>query len=288
MRDSGGTWSIAGSGGEAILGNTHLPAGGGGAGAVVGVVVIVHGLLGYKDYGMFPAIATAFARAGWIAHRINLSHSGMTDEMETFARPDLFARDTWNRQREDVQAVIAAIASDRLAGAGRPLVLFGHSRGGVTVIRGAAERFERRLEPAPAGVITVAAPDRCCSLSAQDRERMLQRGFLEIRSNRTGQTLRVDRAWLDEQLADPAGHDVLAAAGQVACPMLVAHGAEDPTVPPAAARAIASAAQQGGLLMIEGGDHVLNTPNPFAAEGAMSPQLESLVTNSIRFLEGLA
>lgn len=282
MRDSGGTWSIAGSGGEAILGNTHLPAGRG-----AGVVVIAHGLLGYKDYGMFPAIATAFARAGWIAHRINLSHSGMTDETETFARPDLFARDTWNRQREDVQAVIAAIAGDRLAGAGRPLALFGHSRGGVTVIRAAAEGFERGLDPAPAGVITAAAPNRCCSLSAQDQERMLQRGFLEIRSNRTGQTLRLDRAWLDEQRADPAGHDVLAAAGRVACPMLVAHGEEDPTVPPSAARAIASAAQQGRPLMIEGGDHVLNTPNPFAPEAEMSPQLASLVTSSVRFLEEL-
>ena len=279
MSDSGRTWSIAGSGGESILGNTHAP----GAGAR-GVAIIVHGFLGYKDYGMVPAIATAFADAGWIAHRINLSHSGMTDDIQTFARPDLFERDTWNRQRADVQAVIAAIGAAQIAGAGLPLVLFGHSRGGVTVLRAAAQRFEEGLSPLPAGVITVAAPDTCCSLDGEARAAMLERGYHEVVSNRTGQTLRIGGAWLEEQQADPEAHDVLRAAAKIACPLLVAHGAEDPTVPPEAARAIADAAPDGRLLLIDGGDHVMNTPNPFDPAAEPGPQLRALLDHCRAFL----
>jgi pimeloyl-ACP methyl ester carboxylesterase len=276
------TWTIPGAGGEAILGNTHTP-----ERDPAGVVIIVHGLLGYKDYGMFPALGGAFARAGWTCHRINLSHSGMTDAIEMFARPDLFERDTWNRQRTDVQAVIEAIGAGRIAGAGLPLVLVGHSRGGVTAIRAAAERFEHGLAPAPAGVITVAAPDTCCSLGEADRAKMLEQGYLEVKSSRTGQTLRLGRGWLQEQLDDPAGHDVPRAARQVACPMLIAHGADDPTVDPAAARRLAAAGPRARLLMIEGGDHVMNTPNPFDPEAPMSRQLGALVEGCAGFLRDI-
>lgn len=280
--NSGNTWSIPGAGGEAILGNTHAP-----EGPPAGAIVILHGLLGYKDYGMLPALGAAFARAGWIAHRINLSHSGMTDAIETFARPDLFERDTWNRQRADVQAVADAIAAGRLAGRGLPLVLLGHSRGGVTVIRAAAERFARALATAPAGIITVAAPDTCCSLSESDQQKMLEQGYLEVKSGRTGQTLRLGARWLQEQRDDPADHDVLRAAGQIACPMLVAHGTDDPTVDPAAAQRLAQVAPSARLLLIEGGDHVMNTPNPFPLDGEMSEQLRTLVDESLNFLRAI-
>jgi uncharacterized protein len=286
------TWTIPGADGEAILGATHTPAP---HEEAAGIIIIVHGFLGYKDYGMFPALAGAFAGAGWVAHRINLSHSGMTDAVETFARPDRFERDTWNRQRADVQAVIEAVARGRLeggragpAGAGLPIVLFGHSRGGVTVIRAAAERLARGLAPPVAGVITVAAPDTCCSLSEADRETMLRQGYLEVKSNRTGQMLRLGRAWLQEQIDDPEGHDVLRAAGSIECPMLIAHGTADPTVDPGAARRLVGAAKRGRLLLIEGGDHVMNTPNPFEAGAPMSGQLGELTRGCVAFLRGIA
>jgi len=84
-------WSIPGSGGEAILGNTHLP-----SSEPIGVGVIAHGFKGYKDYGMFPRIASTCASAGLIAHRFNFSHSGMTPRTQTFERPDLFEKDFMN------------------------------------------------------------------------------------------------------------------------------------------------------------------------------------------------
>jgi hypothetical protein len=89
-----GEWSIEGSEGEPIIGNAHLPEAPPG-----GVVLVAHGFKGYKDYGMFPRIAESLANRGFIAHRFNFSHSGMTGAIETFERPDLFERDTWNPGR---------------------------------------------------------------------------------------------------------------------------------------------------------------------------------------------
>lgn len=269
-------WSIEGASGEPILGNSERP-----ARDPIGVVLLVHGFMGYKDYGMFPYLARAFARAGFVAHRFNLSRSGMTDEIDTFARPDLFERNTWNSQVEDVERVIGAIGRSEIGGAGLPVVLFGHSRGGVTSIL-AAGRRARRGEPV-ACVITASSPSKACSMSEADQRAMLKRGFTTVRSNRTGQDLRIDARWLREQLDDPDGHDVLAHARDMACPMLIVHGAEDPTVPPASAAKLEDAARDASLELIEHADHVYRTPNPFDPSGTTSPELTRLAQVSTNF-----
>jgi hypothetical protein len=79
-------WSLPGSDNELIFGTSHLPAAGR---TPVGVVLLCHGFKGYKDYGFFPHLASSLARDGFIAHRFNFSHSGVTPIYETFARIDL-------------------------------------------------------------------------------------------------------------------------------------------------------------------------------------------------------
>lgn len=239
----------------------------------MGVVLIVHGFLGYKDYGMFPRIAQHLASSGFIAHRFNLSHSGMTNNIATFERPDLFQRDTWNTQVHDIDAVIEGVAAGALVGNGLPYVLLGHSRGGASVLLTAGRRF-RRGRTTPAGLITLAAPSRTNNLDAGAQEALMRDGALPVRSNRTGQELLIGRQWMTEQLEDPEGHDLLGLAGACVCPMLIAHGETDPTVSKSCAEEIARAA--GGparALIIPGGDHVLNTPNPLADDAPSSPQL---------------
>ncbi len=110
-------WTIPGSNAEPIIGNCHRS-----EGEAAGVILLAHGFKGYKDYGMFPRLAEAMAAAGLIAHRYNFSHSGMTNRIETFERPDLFERDTWNRQVEDETRVIEAVAAGTLAGGGLPMI----------------------------------------------------------------------------------------------------------------------------------------------------------------------
>lgn len=273
------SWTINGAANQPILGNCHTP-----AQDARGVIVISHGFKGYKDYGMFPRIAREMAQAGFIAHRFNFSHSGMTSNIDTFERPDLFELDTWNKQAHDLHAVAKAIASGQLAGAGGPQVWFGHSRGGVTTLL-TAGRLARDADSAgPSGLVLVATPSACCSMNEDARRDMLAQGYVESPSSRTGQTLQMGKGWLQEQLDDPAGHDLLALAAHVTCPVLIVHGADDPSVPKACAEELSEALPGSSkVVIVPGADHVFKTTNPLPQDAPMSDQLSALIQSTVAF-----
>lgn len=289
LKDTERAWSIPGSEGEPILGISHAPAGGDGGGgsgaAPLATVLIAHGFKGFMDYGMFPRIARELVAAGCRVHRFNFSHSGMTRDTTSFARPELFERDTWNRQVEDLAAVAAAVRTGTLEGDSAPLVLFGHSRGGASVVLAAG----RGAIPTLAGVITAAAPADASRLNPADRLRLLEAGFLPSPSSRTGQKLRVGRAWLEEIEADPVGHDPCVQAGRIGCPILVLHGGGDETVPSADAERLGHAAGgESRVVVIPGANHVFDTPNPMPVDGDPSPALQALLDETGRFVRSVA
>ena len=269
-------WRIEGAKGEVVSGVAHVP-----AGEPIGCVVLCHGFKGYKEYGFFPRICDLLEGEGLIAHRFNFSHSGMTEILEIFERTDLFEANTWNRQVEDVQAVVEAIADARIPGHGLPLILAGHSRGGTTVLLSVGRGVVRDVS----GLITIAAPAECNQLSVDDAETLRSGGSLASPSSRTGQTLHVGAEWLLEQDEDPAAHSISDLAAAITVPALVIHGEDDPTVPAANARTIASRLSGNTELhLIPGANHVLNTPNPLSPDARTPAALESAVDAIAAFL----
>ena len=252
-------------------------------GPPTGTLVIVHGFKGYKDYGMFPYLAHRVAESGRTVVRPNLVHSGMTREVETFARPDLFERDTWNRQVHDLVSLVDAIRSGRVpqASPDAPITLLGHSRGGVASIlmagRGDAVR----------SVISASAPAATRGTEALDqttRTELEANGGVEVESARTGQRLRINRGFHDEVDADPAAHDVPAHARMLAERLVVVHGTDDQTVPERDATILAEAAGSEPRL-VPGGNHVFNVVNPFPIDGTPSPQLAGLLAIVLEVLD---
>ncbi len=272
-------WSIPGFENHPILGNCHEP-----GGDPIGVVLIAHGFKGYKDYGMFPRIARTLADAGFIAHRFNFSHSGMTNNIDTFERPELFELDTWNTQVHDFHAVIHALSAGILNGASVPFIMFGHSRGGVSALLTAGRHADDPQFSQPAGIVTAASPAVCNNLTDEQQRELLDAGFVLSPSSRTNQDLRVARTWLTEQLDDPDAHDLQALFSRIACPMLFIHGEADPTVPHGDADILLRASGANGrVVKIPEADHVFNTPNPLAEETASSPQLQQLLKHLTDF-----
>lgn len=280
-------WSIPGVRGEPIRGESHLP-----PDAPRGSIIIAHGFKGYMDYGMLPLIAQACAEARVIAHRFNFSHSGIGDDPSRFDRADLFEQDTWSTQIEDLTRVIDALRRGGLPGDGSqaPIVLLGHSRGGTVAVITASrltevrEYSDRSGSSGIAGVITIAAPHDCNPLTSEQCRELLEQGYLASPSARTGQVLRIGRAFLQEQLDDPAAHDVLAHAAALRVPLLILHGDADSTVSVVSARHIAEACgSRCRIVLIAGGDHVLNTPNP-AESAAPGPQLMHAIREIMGFL----
>jgi len=262
-------WVIDGSEGLDLFGQTDPPSG---AVEARAVAIIVHGFKGYMDYGMFPSIARRLSNEGVIAHRFNLAHSGMTRNTATFERPELFALDTWRHQVEDVMSVVRAVRAGTLDGSGLPLALIGHSRGGVTSLL-TAGRYADELRELKA-VVTINAPDNCCSMTEAQKDQLLEEGSIESPSARTGQALTIDKRWLQDQLDHPQEHDLPLQVSRIRSRVMVIHGDSDQTVSPVCAMAISSAlARTTEPILVPGGDHVLNTPNPWPPEGLPPPQL---------------
>ncbi len=267
-------WTLPGSDDQPIFGNTHHPPDGR---PPAGVLVCAHGFKGYKDYGFLPRLADRAAAAGLIAHRFNFSHSGMTERLETFEKPELFERDTWGRQVEDLTRVVERIAEP----AGLPIVLFGHSRGGLTTLLTAA-----KLGARVAGVVSAAAPADACRLEPEQRAMLLRTGRVASFSSRTQQVLHVGRAWLEDIEADPEAVDPLRAVARLTAPLLLLHGDEDETVPPQDLRHLRAAAPAQAdveAVMIPGANHVFNAPNPMPPEAEPSPQAAALFDRTIDF-----
>ncbi len=279
-------WTLKGADDQPILGSTDLPD----TAKPRLQVLFAHGFKGYKDYGFLPVLAARLARSLDAAvHRFNFSHSGMTRTVETFERPDLFERDTWSRQVFDIGVVDGAIRAAALPGAadGGPVVWMGHSRGGASCLLAAGRRARAGEGPLPEAIVTLAAPASTCSLTQEQRQQLREQGFLLSPSSRTGQQLRVGREWLEEIERDPQGHDLLALARAVDVPVLVVHGLDDPTVQPADAEAIAQALAQAELALIEGADHVFNTPNPADPQAPPSEALQRTAERIEAFLRRL-
>lgn len=259
------SWELTNAQGLAILGDTYTPTFTPTAPTTSlpkACVILLHGFMGYKNYGFIPVLAERLASRGVLVHTFNFACSGMSNETETFARPDLFEQDTWNGQVGDVRGVVGAVRSGELPGQGLPLWLIGHSRGGETSILAAGRHNSADTHPLGiAGVVAINAPADCNRLSDGALSQMLGQGYLEVRSGRTGQTLRLGRGWLDEQSKDPDGHNLERMAARIDGPLLVLQGDADDTVPISDAERIAAAAGTSPVIL-EHGTHVLNVPNP--------------------------
>ncbi|MEX0744701.1 MAG: alpha/beta fold hydrolase [Phycisphaeraceae bacterium] len=277
-------WQLPGSDDEAIFGTAHLP------GATPrGVLLIAHGFKGYKDYGLLPHLAEHASKQGLIAHRFNFSHSGMTRNVETFERPDLFERDTFSRQVEDLWTVAAAADAGQIAGEGLPQVWFGHSRGGVTSICAAGQLAKQAAETsvwtaAPVGLVSAAAPHEANNLDDAQSRMLRKAGRTASPSGRTGQTLFVGRDWLDdiEQAGDALDPVAMVKVGN--WPVLIVHGGADVTVQAASARRLADAAgARARLEIIEGASHTFDCPNPLTLDQPLPGGAQRLVELVVGF-----
>lgn len=275
-------WTIPGSDGQPIYGNTHRTKDR--KARPKGVFVACHGFKGYKDYGFFEAICNHAAQHNLIGMRFNFSHSGVTHDYERFEHPELFEKDTWGKQIEDVSRVIEDRAMPIATHEFIPIFLFGHSRGGVTSLLFASRfRDPKQL----GGLITAAAPDYASNLDDLQKNQLRTEGRLLSPSGRTGQDLYVGLEWLEEIDRAPEFYDPVLAAAHIKCPMLILHGDNDDTVPIACAHQLHNAATPNSTLeIIEGANHVFNCPNPVPAETPLEQlpiQTNTLIHRSVDF-----
>lgn len=240
-------------------------------------VLILPGFKGFKEWGMFPALAERVARAGFSAVSINVSGAGV-DDAGRFVFPERFGHNTFSAELEDIRRVLDALELGQLGTVPTSSVgLVGHSRGGGMAILTAGR------DPRVHALVTWAAistvdrwPDRAAEWRAE--------GKLDITNARTGDILPLYANVLDDIETQGEQLDIEAAAARLTIPWLLLHGSADPAVPLAEARVLTAAAAPASpprLIVIEGAGHTLGAVHPFAG---MTPDLAQAFDETLKWL----
>ncbi len=217
------------------------------------LVVIVHGFKGFKDWGFFPWLSEYFCGQRFVACRFNMSRSGIGEEPESFTRLDLFAGDTYSGQVRDLADVVSHARS---AFPALPLFLVGHSRGGGVALLASQEIGDLR------GVVTWSAISRADRWDEATKRSWRDRGHFDVLNARTGQTMQMSTAILDDYETHASELDILGAAAKLTAPLLVVHGGRDESVPPEEARQIAASSGDVSVLTIHSATHTYNAIHP--------------------------
>ncbi|MEZ5064796.1 MAG: dienelactone hydrolase family protein [bacterium] len=241
------------------------------------VVLVLPGFKGFKDWGMFPPAAEAFAAAGLATITINFSRNGIGDGDETaMDAPERFAINTPGREVRETRAVLDAVTN---GAAGSDLDaarigMLGHSRGGgVAMLVAAADERVKSL-------VTWAAIERFDRWTERAKTEWRETGRLEIPNRRTGQVLWLEREVLDDLEANRAAYDVLAAATRLRVPYLAIHGEVDEAVGVRAMEQLLGAAgsEDKLALLVPRTGHTFGAVHPWAGP---TPAWERVVEESV-------
>jgi pimeloyl-ACP methyl ester carboxylesterase len=244
-------------------------------------IVVCHGFKGFKDWGFFPYLAERLASAtGAVVVSFNFSGSGIGPDLESFTDLEGFARNTFTREVEDLEAVLEGLRAGRLGQLEieppTSVGLVGHSRGAAATILLAARRPEVRAVVTWAGIGSVFRYEEWFAESFGNGDTM------EILNSRTGQRLPLHRDVLDDLRANRDALDMEAAASRLGSALLIVHGAADEAVPVAEAYSLHRAAGGAELAIIDGAGHTMDASHPFPGT---NPRLEEAVNRSVTHLE---
>jgi uncharacterized protein len=237
-------------------------------------VVICHGFKGFARWGFFPHLAKEIAKAGLNAITFDFSGSGIGPDRENATAEELFTKNTFTAELNDLDRVIAAArASGWIAG---KVGLFGHSRGGGVAILHAASDSE------VGALVTWNSISYVRRWSDAEAKIWREHGFTDIENSRTGQVFKLGTALLDDVEANAKGSlDVEAAAARVKAPWLILHGKSDETVPSSEGERLHGAAKGSTMRIIEG-NHGFDAKHPF---NDVPPNLKNAVAQTVAFFQ---
>ncbi|HVT45494.1 MAG TPA: alpha/beta fold hydrolase [Thermoanaerobaculia bacterium] len=240
-----------------------------------GLVVVIHGFKGFRNWGFFPWVSEQLVARGIAACRFDMSRNGVGSTGDRFDRLDLFENDTCSIQLADLRRVIDHLL-ERGEGERHPIFLLGHSRGGALALL--AAQGVRNLR----GVVTWSAISGVDRWDETMKEQWRATGFVTVVNQRTGQQMRMSRAILEDYEGNRERFDVVRAAEHLDVPLLVIHGSRDESVPVDDARRIAGRNQNASLVVIEGGSHTFGAIHPLVT---VPRELQLATGMTIRFVE---
>ena len=240
-------------------------------------VVICHGFKGFKDWGFFPAVATAIARRGHAAVSFDFTRNGV-DLQGEFTELERFAEQTHSRDVDEIRAVLDAVTGGSLFPR-RPerIGLLGHSRGGGEAILAAAE--DDRVD----ALVTWAAISAVGRWGEADVAAWERGETVYVENKRTHQRLPIGPAFWRDIVSNRERLDIEAAARRLRVPWLIAHGEADEAVAVDNARTLfAAAGDSAELFLVERAGHTFGATHPYS--GA-TPELRTVTDVTLSWFD---
>lgn len=229
------------------------------------VIIFLHGFKGFKDWGTFPAISQTLADAGFAVVAMNFSLNGIGENKLTFDRLDLFGRETFSQDIDDVGRIIQGIKNEQIsidetALDNNRIGILGHSRGGQTAVAATAEYDEVSCLVTWSAVANYNA--RWSEAMKNDWE---TKGVTEIKNGRTGQIMPLKINVYDDAREHADRVIALNRVGEVEAPSLFVHAKDDEAVPATNAEQLfeTSAATEKDILLVPNTGHTFDGAHPF-------------------------
>jgi len=250
------------------------------------LIIIAHGYKTFKDWGMFPHIGEYFAERGFVTISLNFARNGVKTGEKKISDWDIFSRLTASSEIEDIHLVLNAVDEGALEyygidTEGTDRVLLGHSGGGAVSIIAASERAEM------GAVISWSAPSTLDRFSSEDKKAWRENGALELHGDPEYGTIKIGIEPLDDIENNAERLRIIKSVKNLECPVFIAHGTDDTTVPFSEGQALYSAAgnEKSKFFELSGAEHLYGVTHPY--QPGSSDQLERLLDETNRWLESV-
>ncbi len=228
------------------------------------LVIFCHGFKGFKDWGGFPYLMDKLGAENNFAVSFNFSYNGVgNDEKDQsdFTRLDLFAKNTFSRELDDLGSVIDYLFEnkDKYNYDVNNVTLIGHSRGGGIAILKTAE--DKRITK----LIVLASVNSFERNSEVLKNKWKEAGFFEVLNARTNQMMRMNYTLVEDLEKNKERLDIQSAIEKINVPVLIIHGTQDITVDYSNGEDLyaRSNKEKTELVLIENTGHTFGAVQPF-------------------------
>ncbi|HNR49756.1 MAG TPA: dienelactone hydrolase family protein [Bacteroidia bacterium] len=245
------------------------------------VVLFAHGFKGFKDWGTFPLVAEAFAKAGFAFIKFNFSYNGTTAQSpDEFADMDAFGNNNFTKELDDLQTLLEWLSHFNLQKQIFDLSdvsLAGHSRGGAIAIIKASE--DSRIKR----IATWASPiDFSKYISPEQLSVWKQSGVIYVENSRTLQQMPLYYQLAEDVMSNPDRINIEKAAKKIHIPHIIIHGTDDETVNFADALILHSWNKKADFVAIDHANHSFGAQHPYTSP-VLTPHYRQVVDATISF-----
>lgn len=243
-------------------------------------LIFVHGFKGFKDWGFGPYLARYFAERSFFVLTFNFSHNGIGDNPLEFTETAKFAKNTYSREISELLQIIDAYRNHYFGNhETKDIALIGHSRGGAIALLTASLVKEVKA------VVLWASISRLDRYSARQKKQWHQKGYMEVKNQRTGAIMRLNLTLLDDiELNGSSLLNIEKAMKNLHRPLLIAHGEQDLAVPVAEAEELYSWSDKSmtEFFKLASTGHTFDIKHPFEGSG---DKFERLLEKTNSFLK---